>query len=870
MADVIQDADGRIHMLNDAGAPVSVDAAEYHDAVGAGWRPQTAEEFNRHQTAKEQAGVGQTALAAGEGALETATLGLGTAAAAGFGGDEYRQKARERAEAHPTARTVGQVAGAVLPGLLTGGEGTAASLARATPAGALSRASGALEGAVAAGLERAGIGGAGSGLLGAMANRGAALGAQGALEGAAYGVGSTVAQAALENTDWTAERALAGLEDGALYGLVGGAALGAGTAAVSRAGRAAADAMLGEGTTFKQTVQNWADKRTVKGLVGEDAIAFRKLTRDGKEMERISDLAQKIRGRGVAEAADIPAAVEKEIADANQISRKIEDGAEAAGARPDTGGMLDELRAQIDELRSKDTPDHDAVANLLERRLKRFESGLKTDPDLAAVSKVGLENASYLKSGMRPESLEKVRAEYASGQPMRPVDVTIAPGEHGQDVILQDGRHRLAVARELGLKDIPARISVMDAEGNIVRETTGAVPLEPGAAPLTQPSFGELRSFKSSTGVTIDWAKSNARLATSEARKFYGTIARTLEDTAEQMGPEAGTAYRGAIRDMDDFITVKGAMERRAVQSAKAKFMQGSDVQSGMGGALAALVLGHGGPMAALAGIATSAASKYIRERGASGVGKLADWAIKSEAGMRAAANKMAGLQVESSALRAGLQFNDSPKEQDQHFEAIRGELVAYQQDPASLAPRIQRAIAPVAAEQPEVAVAMGREVARDYQYLASLLPPPMSRAGTSLTPTKERVSFGAREKRRVVSAARALAAPQSVWASVADGHVNWDGLEALKVRRPKQWEDMRAHVIRAVNEAKQPLPPRRRVLLGLAFDFNADWSMSHVADIQAVGQAQPDQGQNHPAMAGVQTDATGLPSQGIKQGAAA
>jgi hypothetical protein len=776
MPGVVQDKEGRIHMLNEAGSPVSVDASEYGQAVQAGWRPQTVEEYNANQTRKEQSGLGQTALAAGEGALETATLGLGTKAAVELGGEEYRQKAQERAQYHSTARTVGQVAGAVVPGLLSGGEGTVGAIARATPAGALARASGALEGAVAAGLERAGIGEAG-GLLGAMANRGAALGAQGAFEGAAYGVGSTLAQSALENTDWTAERALAGLEDGALYGLAGGAALGAGGALVSRAGKAAADAMLGEGTTFKQTVQNWADKRTVKGLIGDDARAFNKLTRNGEDMERIGDLAQKIRSRGVAEAKDIPAAIEREISDSNAIAGTIEQNAEAAGVRPNTGGMVQDLRAQVNELRSMDTPHHDQVANLLERRLDRFERANTT--------------------------------------------------------------------------------RVAHPDGTVTSE-------------LRQPTFEELRSFKSATGRTIDFAKRDAPLAVEEARKFYGTIARTLEDTADAMGPEAGTAYKAAMRDMDDFITVKGAMKRQAVQAARAKFMQGADVQAGMGGALAALVLGHGGPMAALAGAATSAASKYIRERGAQGVGKLADWALRSEQGMRDAADKMAGLGSPGSHLtRAAIQFRESPKEEEKHFEAIRGALMAYQQDPASLGPKIEKAIGPIAHEQPEVAVAMGREITKDYAYLSSLAPKPMSRAANSLTPAKETIAYAKRDKAKLVNAAKALAAPRSVWAGIADGHTNWDGLEALKERRPQQFADMRNHVIRAVNEAKSPLPPRRRVLLGLAFDFNADWGMNHVQEIQAVGQAKPDQGQTHPAMSGVQTDSIGLPSQGVQQGAA-
>jgi hypothetical protein len=71
-----------------------------------------------------------------------------------------------------------------------------------------------------------------------------------------------------------------------------------------------------------------------------------------------------------------------------------------------------------------------------------------------------------LKDGMRPQSIEKVKAERASGKPMRPVDVDVYTG---QKPLLADGRHRLEVAREQGDHTIQARVTHYNKSGDPVR-----------------------------------------------------------------------------------------------------------------------------------------------------------------------------------------------------------------------------------------------------------------------------------------------------------------------------------------------------------------------------------------------------------------
>lgn len=76
--------------------------------------------------------------------------------------------------------------------------------------------------------------------------------------------------------------------------------------------------------------------------------------------------------------------------------------------------------------------------------------------------------------GMRPESFELVRKQRASNIKMRPIEVDVYP-ETGP--ILGDGRHRLAIAKELGDASIEAIIRVYDDDANVLFKTRKALSL---------------------------------------------------------------------------------------------------------------------------------------------------------------------------------------------------------------------------------------------------------------------------------------------------------------------------------------------------------------------------------------------------------
>jgi hypothetical protein len=193
--------------------------------------------------------------------------------------------------------------------------------------------------------------------------------------------------------------------------------------------------------------------------------------------------------------------------------------------------------------------------------------------DLDRVAERGLENADHLKTGMREESLAKVREEFASGAPIRPVNVTVYPDGK---VALADGRHRLAVAGELGLDELPAKITRMANDGSVVSEATGTVPLKarPPAALDTAAAF----DVASLPEVTLPGAGAAAKPAgqrfadrlhrfaeerTAKALGARGTDIRRLGKTAEKAEAE----MRRMTRDVLDGELADGTKIFRATQS---------------------------------------------------------------------------------------------------------------------------------------------------------------------------------------------------------------------------------------------------------------------------------------------------------------
>lgn len=766
MPKVVADAEGRIRMKDETGAARSVTREEYAQAIRAGYTPQTAEEAERHEIKKQRSTGVEQLKTVGEGALRGATFGLGTAALAELGGEEYREAANERSAENPNLALAGEIGGAVVPSLFTGGAGVAGSLARATPAALAGRAAVATERAVAALSARAGL--AGKGLL-KTATRDVLKGGAGAgLEGAAYGMGSSLADAALEDTEWTAERALAGAADGGLYGLTFGGAFGLKKAvaksAAEKAARFAVDGMRDGTMTLKKAIENWAEERGASVVAGKADDAdhlIARLTNDGTDAARIERISEKVKaaipeGGSRAEVAAV-ARGEAEAA----AARKLQAAGElrATGLRVDPTDMQNVLSDAAETMRAAGTKDHLAAARKLETLGKRKVSTLEAADALHA-------------------DVEQV----------------------------------------------------------------------------------------------VAWASQSARTALPDLEKAARGLSGRVDEAAASAGPEAQAIWSGVRQEASDWKDLAGRLGSTKLTDAETGKLIGV---LGLG---ASLATGTPLPSLAAAGVAFSpAAREFVANRGGAALSWIASRAGLAEKSLTATAKKIAGgdpIGAIKGAIGGGKasphrsiidSIQTYPVEREhkkKSFEEARKAVYDYQANPASTLARIEKAIAPIAHDQPEVAVAMAQRVSGDYAWLASKLPVPMSRADTSLTPVMEEERLPAREQIRFANYAEALSSPMSVFASIANGHVNWDGIEALKARRPDLWNSMRFRVIQSLNEVENPPPFRKRIMLGLAFDFSSDWSMGNVRKIQATYAMPPDTGNGKPAMANVSTDAMAMPSE--------
>jgi hypothetical protein len=253
-------AEGRVGFQ--AGVPVKlrsvdgndreVDGANVGAALRAGYSWIPREEVDEAERNAQYGTGAQTALAAGEGLLRGATVGLSDPALVALLGDDYRKDAAARRETAGPIATVSEVAGGVVPSLLSGGSGTVGTIARLTPAGRLAASGMAITNATSRALSAA-----------PALVRGAAAGtAGGAFEGAIVGGTLAGSDAALGDKELTAEKLMAAGLEGALLGGATTGIVGAARAGLGPAGRKAVEHIERGGS-----LSSFAERQAVKQAV---------------------------------------------------------------------------------------------------------------------------------------------------------------------------------------------------------------------------------------------------------------------------------------------------------------------------------------------------------------------------------------------------------------------------------------------------------------------------------------------------------------------------------------------------------------------------------------------------------------------------
>ena len=208
----------------------TVDEKDLQQAIDAGATQVSDDEFAKAAAQKEFGGVGGMAAAGGLGLARGATLGLSDLAATAIGGEETRRTIEGYKEANPFASGTGEVAGMLAPlvfsggasGAVEGAEGASLAARGIRALGAPVRGIDALGGLAERGVARI-VGTGAESVLGRGLQRGVALGARSAVEGAAYGAFQQLDEDVLGNKEIAAQKLWAAAEKGAIFsGLLGG------------------------------------------------------------------------------------------------------------------------------------------------------------------------------------------------------------------------------------------------------------------------------------------------------------------------------------------------------------------------------------------------------------------------------------------------------------------------------------------------------------------------------------------------------------------------------------------------------------------------------------------------------------------------
>lgn len=300
---------------------------------------------------------------AGLGALSGATAGLGPAALASMGLVDPRHVLA--AQSH-LGYKVGDVAGMVIPALLSGGESALAEGAAMTPAGAIARLGGAARSGTDALLER--VIGKAPGLMGRMATLPISLAAQGATEGALISLGHQIGDNMIQNRPLAAE-SLAALGDGALWGGITGAGLGT----VGAVGHAAVDAA-------SRAMGRAAEGKSGLGIVGRHlGMSGEEMAAEGSNLPNKFKSFNEILKKGGSEVGDtldnqVAAASKASKVSKTAIKEAIQDLEEQA---PDASMIQKRLpdriqRTILDPL--KGTLEFESASKEVGKFLKKFES----------------------------------------------------------------------------------------------------------------------------------------------------------------------------------------------------------------------------------------------------------------------------------------------------------------------------------------------------------------------------------------------------------------------------------------------------------------------------------------------------------------
>lgn len=324
-----------------------------------------------------------------------------------------------------------------------------------------------------------------------------------------------------------------------------------------------------------------------------------------------------------------------------------------------------------------------------------------------------------------------------------------------------------------------------------------------------------------------DKARGQAPPITKALEDIRNIVTKHLDDATESLSPELKTAWKKANADYSDMAAMRDVLKRRTETDLAGRLMStGDTVATGAGAVLGAM---SGTPITAmLTGAATGYANKLVRERGHEFLARAANRISKSTETIDAAARKLTGSKLPMPARLAVPAAMPLMKRYDQERE----KTLALTR-PETLQ-RVLQASTEGLEHEPGLAVAMQATLAGDAAYLQGQLP--QQRPVSAISPGAGSEPPRPSDVKAFLAKVDALKDPTAVLADVASGKLDPAAIEALKVRRPKIYAEMRKKIMFYASQKQDQIPYKQKVMLSMAFDFAADPSMdpANMAAIQA------------------------------------
>lgn len=810
-----------------------VDAEHAGDVLAGGGRLATPEEYRDAALDREYGGVGHTLAAVGEGAARGLSLGLSDplAVAAGHlvGGDKGAEAVRQHLEGekedHPYGSVGGELIGAALPVLFTGGAaapeeaaalGGAEALGATTEAGALAkvgqglRTLGALPRGVTslgAAAERAMAGrlGAEAGtVLGRAAQSAAKAAARGIVEGGLFGAGQGISESTLKDEDLTAEKLFASVGHGALMGgLLGAGLSGLGSMAVEGAsgllGKVAPklDEAAGEQAwKWLDPLKRYSDEAT-KRAGGTDEV--------GRTVfERVLRPLVEERGFGGAMVSND---------EKYELVQK---------ALSDTGKQIGDLVAG----RSEATVKLEDMLRPIQERIEEFSDRVGGEDKVRTLEKLRDSVTRVLGGGEEAEPLESKLSGLVPGSPEHEAALTGAgyvrrtPAELGEHLREHPELLEQAANGGLPLEATHKAPAVVAAEG-----AERAVPIADAIKQrraLQQLAFEESKSLDPNLRV---------QLLRDVSREWNGLEEEALNKAGKAAGEGlAGTQLRDLNREYQRLKIAADALESNTARYATNRNLSLTDYLAGAAHAPGMLLGGH--PGAAVGALAMSVGHKTMRAHGnayaALMLDRLAAFGGASKAASEFDQDVDRAIDAAISgklARRMPRAFYTSGGESDaKRFEEEESrvrQLAAI--SPGLVGAHLQARTGPLATHLPNAAATMQQMAKSQTAYLASKLPEDNGQPA-SLTPQLAKPPVSAADRGKLLRAVDAVeGGPTAIMQRLATGKMTPEDVEVMQRFYPKAYEEIRQKIGTKCAERTKPLGYQERVRIGQLFDLPTD-----------------------------------------------